>query len=188
MLKPATARDVNLRSALRKKPTTVTVVQPDIFASSRHPHANMDEEEVFGIPSDYYSNYSEETPLYYSENVPTSSFDEFLDETPPDKLFEDFGKCMRVTLISSILYCANLYAMIGPYNSSPEPSFGGPSEPGMALYNTGAPGHRGLGLIPSGLPPHLSPSEYSQPSASRDQSVRCMHSIVRRFLPTDLFL
>jgi len=148
----------------------------------------MDDEDQFGIPSDYYSNYSEATPRHYSENFPTSSLDEFLDEPLADKPFEDFGEYMRVICIGSILYQANLYAMIAPYNPSPEPLFGGPSEPGMGLYNAGAPGHRGLGLTPSGLSPHPFPPEYGQYAARHDQSFQCMHSIVRRFLPTNLFL
>ena len=59
----------------------------------------MDDEDIYGIPSDYYS-YSEATPRHYSETVPTSSFDErheLLDETLADKSFDDFGECMRLT-------------------------------------------------------------------------------------------
>jgi hypothetical protein len=58
----------------------------------------MDDEDQFGIPSSYYSHYSEATPLHYSENFPTSSFDEFLDEplAATDRPFEDFGEYMRV--------------------------------------------------------------------------------------------
>jgi hypothetical protein len=56
----------------------------------------MDDEDQFGIPNSYYS--------HYSENFPTSSFDEFLDEPLADKSFEDFGKYMRVILIGTILY------------------------------------------------------------------------------------
>jgi hypothetical protein len=74
--------------------------------------------------------------------------------------------------------------MIVPYNPSPELFFGGPSEPEMGLYNAGAPGHRGLGSTPSGL----SPPEYGQYAARHDQSFQCMPSIVRGFLPTNLFL
>ena len=56
----------------------------------------MDDEDEFGIPRDYSSNYSEATPRYYSENFPmTSSFDEFLDERLADKPFGDFGEYMR---------------------------------------------------------------------------------------------
>jgi hypothetical protein len=64
----------------------------------------MDDEDQFGIPSDYYSHYSGTTPRHYSENFPTSSFDEFLDESLADKPFEDFGEYMRVVLIGSTLY------------------------------------------------------------------------------------
>jgi hypothetical protein len=64
----------------------------------------MDDEDQFGIPSDYYSHYSEATPRHYSENFPTSSFDEYLDESLADKPFEDFGEYMRVILIGSSLY------------------------------------------------------------------------------------
>jgi hypothetical protein len=64
----------------------------------------MDDEDQFGIPSDYYSHYSEATPRHYSENFPTSSFDDFLDESLADKPFEDFGEYMRVILIGSSLY------------------------------------------------------------------------------------
>ena len=78
--------------------------------------------------------------------------------------------------------------MIAPYSPSSEPFFGGPSEPGMELYNAGALDHRGLGSTPSGLSPHLSSLEYGQYSARHDQSFQCMHTLVRRFLPTNLFL
>jgi hypothetical protein len=80
--------------------------------------------------------------------------------------------------------------MIVPYNPSPELLFGGPSrsEPGMGLYNAGAPGHRELGSTPSGLSPHPFPPEYGKYAARHDQSFRCMHSIVFKFLPTNLFL
>jgi hypothetical protein len=64
----------------------------------------MDDEDQFGIPSDYYSHYSDATPRHYSENFPTSSFDEFLDEPLADKPFEDFGEYMRVSLFGLILY------------------------------------------------------------------------------------
>ena len=69
----------------------------------------MDDEERFGISSDYYSHYLEAAPQRYSENFPTYSFDdEFLDEPLTDKPFEDFGEYMRVILN---LYQANIYAM-----------------------------------------------------------------------------
>jgi hypothetical protein len=58
----------------------------------------MDDEDLYGIPSDYY-NYSEATPGHYSENVPTSSLDELLDEALADGSFEDFGEYMRVTWV-----------------------------------------------------------------------------------------
>ena len=61
--------------------------------------STMDDEDQFGIPSDYYSHYSDATPRHYSENFPTSSFEEFLDERLADKPFEDFGEYMRVVLI-----------------------------------------------------------------------------------------
>jgi len=67
----------------------------------------MDDEDQFGIPSNYYSHYSEATPRHYSENFPTSSFDEFLDhasEPLADKPFEDFGEYMRVILIGFQFY------------------------------------------------------------------------------------
>jgi hypothetical protein len=67
----------------------------------------MDDRDQFGIPRDYYSHYSEETPQHYSESFPTSSFDEFpgLDhESLADKPFEDFGEYMRGILIGSTLY------------------------------------------------------------------------------------
>ena len=150
----------------------------------------MDDEDQFGIPNDYYSHYSEATPRHYSENFPTSSFDEFLDESLADKPFEDFGEYMRVILIGSIFYQVDLYAMIVPYNPSPELYFGGPSEPGTGLYNAGAPSHRGLGSTstPTGLSPHPFPPEYGQYAAHHDQSLQRMRSILRRFLPTNLFL
>lgn len=148
----------------------------------------MDDEDLFGIPSDYYSHYSEATPRYYSENPPTSSFDEFLNERLADKPFEDFGEYMRVDLISSVLYQDNLYSIIGPYDPSPGLSFGDPSEPDMGLYNAGAPSRRGLGSVPSGPSPTSFSQEYGQPAARRDQSFQCTRSIVRRFLPADLFL
>ena len=78
--------------------------------------------------------------------------------------------------------------MIVPYNPSPELPFGGPSEPGMGLYGASVPGHRGLGSTPSGITPHPYPPEYGQYTARHDQSFQRMHSIVRRFPPTDLFL
>jgi hypothetical protein len=149
----------------------------------------MDDEDQFGIPSDYYSHYSEATPRQYSDNFPTSSFDEFLDEPLADKQpFEDFGEYMRVILIGSILYQANLCATIVSYDPSPDLFFSGPSEPGMGLYNSGAPGHHGLASTSSGLPPHSFLPEYGQYAARHDQSFQCMHSAVRRFLPTYLFL
>ena len=141
----------------------------------------MDDEDRFGIPSDYYSHYSEVTPGHYSENFPTSSFDEFLDGSLADKPFEDYGEYMRVILIVSISY-----TVIVPYNPSPELFLGCRSEPGMGLYNAGASGHRGLELTPSGLSIHPSP-EYGQYAARHNQDFQCMHSITRRFLPTDLF-
>ena len=60
----------------------------------------------------------------------------------------------------------------------------------MGLYNAGALDHRGLGLgsMPSGHSPDPFPPEYGQFEAGHDQSFQCMHSIVRRFLPTYLFL
>jgi hypothetical protein len=63
----------------------------------------MDDEDVYGIPSDYYY-YSEATPQHYSENFPTSSFDELRDERLPDNTYEDFGEYMRVTWVSLNLY------------------------------------------------------------------------------------
>jgi hypothetical protein len=56
----------------------------------------MDDEEQYGIPSNYYSHYSGATPRHYSDNFPTSSFEEFLEESLADKPFEDFGEYMRV--------------------------------------------------------------------------------------------
>ena len=94
VLKPAAARDVKLarfmitiRCKVRPQSGQANIPDP------------MDEEDQFGIPSDYYSHYSGATPRHYSENFPTSSFDEFLDdELEPfaDKPFEDFGDYMRV--------------------------------------------------------------------------------------------
>lgn len=142
----------------------------------------MDDEDVYGIPSDYY-HYSEAMPQHYSENVPTSSFDELLDETFADESFEDSGEYMRVICVSLILSRANLYSVIGPYNPAP---FGGPSEPEIEHLNAGPHGHRGLGSVPSGLLPRPFPPELGQPT--HDQSLQCMCSIVRKFIPTELFL
>lgn len=65
----------------------------------------MDDEDEFGIPNEYYSHYSETTPRHYSENIPTSSFEQFLDDSlANEQRFEDFGECMRVILIVSTLY------------------------------------------------------------------------------------
>ena len=62
----------------------------------------MDDQDEYGIPSDYYQYFSE-TPQHYSENVPTSSFDDLLDEALAERSFEDFGEYMRVTWVS-LLY------------------------------------------------------------------------------------
>jgi len=78
--------------------------------------------------------------------------------------------------------------MIVPYNYSPEPFIGGPSEPGIGLYNAGALGHRGLGSTPSGLSPNPFSLDYGQYAARHDQSFQCMHLMARRFLPTNLSL
>jgi hypothetical protein len=78
--------------------------------------------------------------------------------------------------------------MIGPYNHSPELPFGSPPEPGLEHFNTGAPGHRGLGSVHSGLYPHSFSPELGHPAARRDQSFQCMHSIVARgFFPLTRF-
>lgn len=168
VLKPAiiTARDVKLMTA------SATATRDALFLQTSIPYIDtMDEEDQFGIPSDYYSNYSEAAPGNYSENFPTSSFDEFLDEPLADRPFEDYGKYMRV-----IFDCFKFilsYAVIVPYNSSPELFLGGQSEPGIGLHNPGASGHRGLGLTPSGLSIHPSP-EYGQYAARHDQGFQCM--------------
>jgi hypothetical protein len=56
----------------------------------------MDDEDLYGIPSDYY--HSESMLQHYAESAPIS-FDNFLDpaETFADgNSFEDFSECMRV--------------------------------------------------------------------------------------------
>ena len=56
----------------------------------------MDDEDLYGIPSDYY--HPEAMLQHYTESTPTS-FDDFLDrdETFADNnSFEDFSECMRV--------------------------------------------------------------------------------------------
>jgi len=56
----------------------------------------MDDEDLYGIPSDYY--HPEAMVQHYTESTPTS-FDDFLDrdETFADNnAFEDFSECMRV--------------------------------------------------------------------------------------------
>ncbi|KAI9460032.1 P-loop containing nucleoside triphosphate hydrolase protein [Russula earlei] len=50
----------------------------------------MDDEDVYGIPSDYYR--SEETFRHRPEDVPTSSLDELLDDALARGSFEDFGE------------------------------------------------------------------------------------------------
>jgi hypothetical protein len=86
---PITARDVNCARLLDRD-----------FLIATPPLINMmDDKDEYGIPSDYYQYFSE-TPQHYSENVPTSSFDELLDETLAERSFEDFGEYMRVTWVS----------------------------------------------------------------------------------------
>lgn len=94
VLKPDAARDV--KSA--RNPTVYALTHPKRYSFKA---STMDDEDQFGIPSDYYSHYSDATPRHYSENFPTSSFEEFLDERLTDKPFEDFGEYMRVVLIGS---------------------------------------------------------------------------------------
>jgi hypothetical protein len=60
----------------------------------------MDDEDAYGIPSDYY--HSEAILQGYSDNASISPFDDILDEVPADDLFEEFVECMRVSGIDSI--------------------------------------------------------------------------------------
>jgi hypothetical protein len=60
----------------------------------------MDEEDAYGIPSDYY--HSEAMLQGYSDNTsPISPFDH-LAPIPTDHWFEDFVPCMRVAETNSI--------------------------------------------------------------------------------------
>jgi hypothetical protein len=108
VLKPATARDV--KCAVR---ASRELDRPQQYSFKLVASITMDDEDHFGFPGNYYSHYSEAeaTPRHYSENFPTSPFDEYLDEPElADKPFDDSGEYMRVILICSILYQANLYA------------------------------------------------------------------------------
>jgi hypothetical protein len=61
--------------------------------------STMDDEDAYGIPSDYY--YSEAMPQNYSDNAAISSFDDILDEIPVDDPLEGFSECMRIAGINT---------------------------------------------------------------------------------------
>lgn len=76
----------------------------------------MDDEDLYGIPSDYYHSESMLQP--YTETAPTS-FDDFLvrDETfADDNSFEDFSECMRVVGAGPIQF-PNFHAIDSPMGS-----------------------------------------------------------------------
>jgi len=151
----------------------------------------MDDEDEYGIPSDYY--HSEVIPQRYPETGPTSSFDDLLDGTLADNSFEDFSECMRVVVVSVISCQANFYVIIDAYYPSAEIHFQGPSEPGLdsELLDATTVDHRRLEpshQYPSGLP--LSTShEFGLSASSCDQGSQCMYAIARAgfFLLTHFF-
>lgn len=143
----------------------------------------MDDEDAYGIPSDYY--HPDAMLQGYPDNASISPFDDILDEVPADDLFEDFAECMRVAGISSISREADFHAMIVPLNSSAERHFRGPSEPGLEVLDAGTLDRRGLGPCSSRLLPRSTSPEFGSSASRRDQNSRCMHSIARRFLLTD---
>ena len=61
--------------------------------------STMDDEDAYGIPSDYY--HSEAMPQNYPDNAAISSFDDILDEIPADDPFEGFGECMRIAGVNT---------------------------------------------------------------------------------------
>ena len=62
----------------------------------------MDDEDAYGIPSDYYHSEAMLQARGYPDNAAISSFDDILDETPADDFNEDFAECMHVARINSI--------------------------------------------------------------------------------------
>ena len=82
----------------------------------------------------------------------------------------------------------NFYAVIVPPSSSAELHFRGPPEPGLESLDASTLDRRGLGLCSSELPTHSSSREFGVSASCRDQSSRCMRSIARWFLLTDISL
>jgi hypothetical protein len=82
----------------------------EILLSNHRPlNITMDDEDAYGIPSDYY--HSEAILQGYPDNAAISPFDDILDEIPgADDLFEDFAECMRVAGINSISCGADFHA------------------------------------------------------------------------------
>jgi hypothetical protein len=142
----------------------------------------MDDEDAYGIPSDYY--HSDSMLQGYPDNASISPFDDILDEVPADGLFEDFAECMRVAGINSISCEADFHAMVVPLDSSAESHFRGPSEPGLEVLDAGSMLDR-RGLVPcsSRLLPRSTSPELGSSTSRRGQNSRCMHSIARQVSP-----
>jgi hypothetical protein len=60
----------------------------------------MDEEDMYGIPGDYY--LSQGTLRDYPEDPPAAFLDEFLDKDLTDNPFYGFGEYMRATVVGFV--------------------------------------------------------------------------------------
>jgi hypothetical protein len=74
----------------------------------------MDEEDMYGIPGDYYSH---EVFQNYTEYPPTASIDEFREDAfIADNPLDSFGEYMRATIADFFLYnvLCSLW-VVGPF-------------------------------------------------------------------------
>jgi hypothetical protein len=126
----------------------------------------MDEEDMYGIPRDYYSH---EAFQNYAEYAPTASIDEFRDDAfIADNPLDVFGEYMRVTIVdfSHIMF----YAAFGSWDPSSDPSLQGSFEPNGTLS------------LDASIPDH---PEFV-PVAWHDQEPPCMRSTIDNLLSTDI--
>lgn len=151
----------------------------------------MDDEAMFGIPSDYYS--LEEAPQHYPEDVPNSyEYDTLPDEALLDMIHDsNYDERMRVLWASSIFKVTKLYIGLWDPPQRLSSPFRGPSELGTDLFHDPTTGPREPGQSLqrfSGLQPHTNFLGSGMPIARHGQNSQCMRPIIRRFLLTDLFL